>query len=110
MNREKDGIDGLFWYGWYTSFVTGIHFMSLVKMFRIGAYSSYMINMEYMPERSRLPFGDTKIRQVKDMTTGLAFSEEYGEPSAEVLAFSASGNPLPEPANYHCEQIIPQNT
>jgi CubicO group peptidase (beta-lactamase class C family) len=35
-----------------------------------------------------------------DMTTGLQFSEDYGDPKAEIWAFSAAGNPLPKPKDY----------
>jgi len=56
--------------------------------------------MEYIPELSGSAFGDATVRQVMDMTTGLAFSEDYTDPNAEIWTFSAAGNPLPKPADY----------
>ena len=55
---------------------------------------------EYIPELSESAFGDATVRQVMDMTTGLAFSEDYTDPNAEIWTFSAAGNPLPKPADY----------
>jgi CubicO group peptidase (beta-lactamase class C family) len=55
---------------------------------------------EYIPELSGSAFGDATVRQEMDMTTGLAFSEDYTDPNAEIWTFSAAGNPLPKPADY----------
>ena len=55
---------------------------------------------DYIPELSGSAFGDATVRQVMDMTTGLAFSEDYTDPNAEIWTFSAAGNPLPKPADY----------
>jgi len=55
---------------------------------------------EYIPELSGSAFEDATVRQVMDMTTGLAFSEDYADPNAEIWAFSAAGNPLAKPADY----------
>ena len=55
---------------------------------------------DYLPELIDSAFGDATVRQVLDMTTALQFSEDYANPSAEIWAFSAAGNPLPKPADY----------
>ena len=49
---------------------------------------------EYIPELAESAYGDATVRQVMDMTTGLAFSENYADPNAEIWAFSAAGNPM----------------
>ena len=55
---------------------------------------------EYVPELKDSAFGDATVRQVMDMTTGLKYSEDYGDPNAEIWAYSAAGNPLPKPEGY----------
>jgi len=49
---------------------------------------------KYIPELAGSAFGDATVRQVMDMTTGLAFSENYADPNAEIWAFSAAGNSM----------------
>ncbi len=55
----------------------------------------------YVPELQGSAFGDATIRQILDMTTGLKYSEDYSDPTAEIWAFSAAGNPFPKPASYN---------
>lgn len=55
---------------------------------------------DYIPELTESAFGDATVRQVLDMTTGLAYSEDYADPNAEVWQHAAAGNPLPKPENY----------
>jgi hypothetical protein len=55
----------------------------------------------YLPELKGSALGDATVREVMDMTTGLAFSENYADPDAEIWAFSAAGNPLPKPEGYN---------
>lgn len=54
----------------------------------------------YIPELAQSAFGHATVRQVMDMTTGLAYSEDYADPNAEVWQHTAAGNPLPKPAGY----------
>ena len=49
---------------------------------------------DYVPELSSSGFGDATIRQLMDMTTAIKFSEDYTNPTAEIWAFSAAGNPM----------------
>lgn len=53
-----------------------------------------------LPELAKSAFGDATVRQVLDMTTGLAYSEDYSDPNADVWTYSAAGSPLPKPAGY----------
>ncbi len=53
-----------------------------------------------LPELSDSAFGDATVRQVMDMTTGLAYSEDYSNPEADIWVYSAAANPMPKPADY----------
>ena len=53
-----------------------------------------------IPELQGSAFADATVRQVMDMTTGLAYSEDYADPKAEVWTFAQAGSPLPVPAGY----------
>ena len=54
----------------------------------------------FVPELRTSAFGDATVRQVMDMTTALAFSEDYADPAAEIWAYSAAASPLPKPADH----------
>ncbi|WP_246389148.1 serine hydrolase domain-containing protein [Microvirga mediterraneensis] len=54
----------------------------------------------YVPELAASAFGDATVRQVLDMTTGLQFSEDYADPTADVWRHAMAGNPLPKPSDY----------
>ena len=54
----------------------------------------------YVPELKNSAYGDATVRQVMDMTTALAYSEDYANPKADIWDFSAAGNPLPKPKDY----------
>ena len=83
--------------------------MSLTKSF-IGLLGQMLVHenllqeeaqvREYIPELAASAFGDATVRQVLDMTTGLAYSEDYADPKAEVWLHAAAGNPLPKPEGY----------
>ncbi len=53
----------------------------------------------YVPELSASGFGDATVRQLMDMTTAIKFSEDYTNPTAEIWAFSAAGNPMLAPGD-----------
>lgn len=53
-----------------------------------------------VPELAKSAFGDATVRQVLDMTTGLAYNEDYSDPDADVWRYGAAGNPLPKPEGY----------
>ncbi|UCD25932.1 MAG: serine hydrolase, partial [Gemmatimonadota bacterium] len=53
-----------------------------------------------IPELRHSAFGNATVRQVMDMTTGLAYSEDYSDPNAEIWVYSAAASPLPKPADY----------
>ena len=53
-----------------------------------------------VPELADSAFGNATIRQVMDMTTGLAYSEDYSDPNADIWIYSRAASPLPKPADY----------
>lgn len=53
-----------------------------------------------VPELAKSAFGDGTVRQVLDMTTGLAYNEDYSDPDADVWRYGAAGSPLPKPEGY----------
>lgn len=55
---------------------------------------------DYVPELAQSAFGSATVRQVLDMTTGLKYSEDYADPTAEVWAHAQAGSPLPKPSDY----------
>lgn len=55
---------------------------------------------DIVPELAGSAFADATVRQVMDMTTGLAYSEDYADPEADIWVYSAAANPMPKPADY----------
>ncbi|MEM9556039.1 MAG: serine hydrolase [Acidobacteriota bacterium] len=53
-----------------------------------------------VPELAGSAFGNATVRQVMDMTTGLAYSEDYSDPDADIWIYSAAASPLPKAKNY----------
>ena len=53
-----------------------------------------------IPELADSAFADATVRQVMNMTTGLAYSEDYANPTADIWVYSAAANPMPKPADY----------
>ena len=53
-----------------------------------------------IPELAESAFGDATVRQVMDMTTGVAFSEDYADRDADIWVYSAAASPLPKPEGY----------
>ena len=53
-----------------------------------------------IPELSDSAFGNATVRQVMDMTTGLAYSEDYSDPNADIWKYSAAASPLPKSSDY----------
>jgi len=53
-----------------------------------------------IPELGDSAFGNATVRQVMDMTTGLAYSEDYSDPDADIWKYSAAASPLPKPPGY----------
>jgi hypothetical protein len=52
---------------------------------------------KYIPELAASGFGDATVQQVLDMTTGLDYSEDYGDPKSKFLAYARAVGFLPRP-------------
>jgi CubicO group peptidase (beta-lactamase class C family) len=55
---------------------------------------------KYVPELEGTAFADATVRQVMDMTTGLKYSEVYGDPQSDVWRYSVAGGLFPRPPTY----------
>lgn len=54
----------------------------------------------YLPELRSSAIGDATIRQLLDMTTGLDYTEDYGDPKSPVWELSRAGGFLARPPDY----------
>ena len=72
--------------------------------------------VDIVPEVARSAFATATVRQVMDMTTGIRYSEDYGDPNADIWKYSAAASPLPKPEGYsgpngyfeYLEQVQPE--
>ncbi len=65
-----------------------------------GALDEDALVSAIVPELVDSAFGSATVRQVMDMTTALLYSEDYGDPEADVWIYNRAANPLPKPADY----------
>ena len=54
----------------------------------------------YIPELASSGFGDATVRQILDMTTGIAYSEDYTDPNADVAKYAVAAGMRPMPPGY----------
>ncbi len=59
---------------------------------------------QIVPELKDSAFGDTTVRQLLDMRTGLKYSENYADPNAEIWMHVRAGGVLPRPPGYQGPQ------
>ena len=65
----------------------------------------------YLPELADGGFGDATLRQVLDMTTGIAYVEDYTDENSSIWSLSRAGGFRPRPADYSgpetfCEYML----
>lgn len=65
-----------------------------------GALDEEELVGDILPELADSAFGNATVQQLLEMTTGLAYSEDYSDPNAEVWAYNAAASPLPKPEGY----------
>ncbi|MEM7669058.1 MAG: serine hydrolase [Pseudomonadota bacterium] len=53
-----------------------------------------------LPELAPSGFAGASVRHVMDMTTGVAFDEDYANRDADIWVYSAAASPLPKPEGY----------
>jgi CubicO group peptidase (beta-lactamase class C family) len=65
-----------------------------------GALDADATVSKYVPELATSAFGDATIRQLLDMTTALAYSEDYNDPESPVWQMTRAGGFRARPPNY----------
>ena len=97
-------------YEWYSGCLTetGTHAAMSMTKSTIGLMAEILVAegrleasstaADIVPELAGTAFGDATVRQVMDMTTGIAFDEDYDNPDADIWAYAAAGSPFPRPA------------
>lgn len=81
--------------------VTKSYFGTLAEMLITeGKIHETALVSRYVPELVKSGFGDATVRQVLDMTTGLAYSEDYTDPNADIAKFAIAVGGAPAPAGY----------
>lgn len=80
-----------------TKSVTGLLAEILVAE---GALDEAALVVDIVPGIAGSAFADATVRQVMDMTTGVAFSEDYADPQADIWDYAAAASPLPKPEGY----------
>lgn len=65
-----------------------------------GALDDTALVSSIIPELGDSAFGNATVRQVMDMTTGLAYSEDYSDPDADIWKYSVAASPLPKAADH----------
>lgn len=77
--------------------LTGLLAAQLIHEGRLDA-SARMA--QYLPELAGSAWGDATLQQTLDMTTGVAYSEDFGDPRAGIFQYLIAGGLLPAPAEY----------
>lgn len=65
-----------------------------------GALDDTALVREIVPELAESAFGSATVRQVMDMTTAIRFSEDYGDPEADIWIYNAAASPFPREEGY----------
>ncbi len=81
-----------------------------------GKLNENALVSQIIPEMSKSGFANATVRQVMDMTTGIRYSEDYGDPNADIWKYATAASPLPKPQGYtgpngyweYLEQVQPE--
>jgi CubicO group peptidase (beta-lactamase class C family) len=65
-----------------------------------GVLDESAIVSRYLPELANSGVGDATVGQLLDMTTGLAYTEDYADPKSPVWELSRAGGFLARPSDY----------
>jgi CubicO group peptidase (beta-lactamase class C family) len=60
-----------------------------------GQLNDQALVSHYIPELAQSAFGNASVRQIMDMITGLAYSEDYANPQADIWQHARAGGVLP---------------
>ncbi|MDB6084296.1 MAG: class beta-lactamase-related serine hydrolase, partial [Gammaproteobacteria bacterium] len=56
--------------------------------------------LHYLPEMTGTAYGDATLREVLDMQIGVAYSELYSDPTAQIWQYARAGGLRPRPPDY----------
>ncbi len=65
-----------------------------------GALDPASLVTAHVPELAASGFAGATVRDLLDMTTGIAFSERYGDPDSAISRHAVAGGLFPRPADY----------
>lgn len=65
-----------------------------------GVLDDAQVVSYYLPEMASTAYGDATLRQLLDMQIGVAYSEDYADPRAEIWAYARAGGLRARPADY----------
>ncbi len=65
-----------------------------------GVLDAAQLVSHHLPELARTAYGDATLRDVMDMQIGVAYSELYADPKAQIWDHARAGGLLARPANY----------
>jgi CubicO group peptidase (beta-lactamase class C family) len=65
-----------------------------------GTLDDRALVADVVPEIGSSAFATATVRQVMDMTTGVRYTEDYGDPHSDIWTYAAAANPLPKPEGY----------
>lgn len=74
--------------------------MAAAKLAHEGVLSLDRPAGHYVPELAASAWADASLRQILDMTVGVAYSEDYNDPQAEVWRHAFAGRMRPRPRDY----------
>ena len=69
-----------------------------------GALEENRCVPHYLPEMRQTAYRDATLRDLLDMQVGVAYSEDYQDPRAEIWAYARAGGLRPRPAGYRGPQ------
>jgi len=65
-----------------------------------GVLDDSRLVSHYLPEMAGSAYADATLRDVLDMQVGVAYSEDYANPAAEIWAYARAGGLKPRPRDY----------
>lgn len=84
---------------------TGLLATMLIKEGRIDPGA---LVIKYLPELKDSAWADATVQQTLDMTTGVAFREDFRDPTSGIFQYLFAAGMVPAPAGYHGPKTIPE--
>jgi CubicO group peptidase (beta-lactamase class C family) len=83
---------------------TGLLATMLIKE---GVIDPSALVSKYLPELKDSAWADATVQQTLDMTTGVAFKEDFRDPSSGIFQYLHASGMVPAPASYSGPRTIP---